>query len=654
MRERGRGDPPPFSDKEGSMAKVDAVGKVKEALRTSEFLKAVAEVKKDPEAYALDGVGALPLTREQIARLERNGNSAEDWSKVKVAEGFDPDRVRNCRFLGEVTLGSFRGTISLGGAKLPSGVYESVVVDSYIGNDALVQGVKLLSRYVVRPEAAVVGCGTVFTEPGTSFGNGEELPIAIETGGREVLTYAEIDVDVAETIASSRGDKELLSAYERAVREYVEKAKSDYGVIEVGAKVVGTGKVEGAYVGPYAVIDNARTLKNVTILSNEEEAVEISDGAYVVSSIVQWGCEVTSMAIVDTSVLTEHSHVERHGKVTESLIGPNTGVAEGEVTASLLGPFVGFHHQALLIAAFWPEGKGNVGYGADVGSNHTSKAPDQEIWPGEGTFFGLGVKIKFPANFTEAPYSIFATGVTTLPQKISFPFSLINVPAAVYPGISPAYNEIVPAWLLTDNMFTLKRNEGKFKDRNKARRTKFTFDVFRPDTVDLMKDARRRLQEVREVKEIYTDKDIPGLGKNYMLEENRKPAIEAYTFYIRYYALLGLKEQAERAISEGRDVEGLLDAPSSDPKWEHQRRTIAEELPGKGVAELLRTLREMQEKVARDIEESKRKDDRRGTRIIPDYMDAHTPAEEDKFVRQTWEETKKLQAEIDELLSKLS
>ena len=79
-------------------------------------------------------------------------------------------------------------------------------------------------------------------------------------------------------------------------------------------------------------------------------------------------------------------------------------MAGGEVAASLLGPFVSFHHQALLIATLWPEGKGNVAYGANVGSNHTSKAPDQEFWPGEGMFLGLGVNIKFPADFSRAPY----------------------------------------------------------------------------------------------------------------------------------------------------------------------------------------------------------------------------------------------------------
>jgi hypothetical protein len=84
----------------------------------------------------------------------------------------------------------------------------------------------------------------------------------------------------------------------------------------------------------------------------------------VKDSLVQWGCEVATTGIVLRSAMTEHSHVERQGRLSDSIVGPNTGLAQGEATACLLGPFVGFHHQALLIAAYWPEGKGNVSSGA--------------------------------------------------------------------------------------------------------------------------------------------------------------------------------------------------------------------------------------------------------------------------------------------------
>lgn len=53
------------------------------------------------------------------------------------------------------------------------------------------------------------------------------------------------------------------------------------------------------------------------------------------------------------------------------------------------------------------------------------------------------------------------------------------------------------------------------------------------------------------------------------------------------------------------------------------------------------------------MEVSKAKDDVRGHRIIEDYEVAHRPADKDKFVIQTWEETKAMQAKIDELISRM-
>jgi hypothetical protein len=396
-------------------------------------------------------------------------------------------------------------------------------------------------------------------------------------------------------------------------------------------------------------------VKNTTILSNKEEKAQVIDGAYVKDSIIQWGSEAASGAIVDSSCLTEHSHVERHGKVTQSILGPNTGIAEGEVTASLVGPFVGFHHQSLLIAAFWPEGKGNVGYGANVGSNHTSKAPDQEIWPGEGAFFGLGTNIKFPSDFSKSPYTIIASGVNALPQKVTFPFSLINSPSVSLDGVSPAFNEIAPGWVLSDNIYTIKRNEGKYQKRNKAKRSKFIFEVFRPQIIDLMLDARQRLSDIKFKKTYYTSKDIQGLGKNYMLETDRARGIETYTFYIKYYALLGLKAKLTEIMGEKKsgfkkDAGKVLIAYSKDKRWEHQRRIILQELKDKDVVGCLELLGQMQEAIAKDVQVSKEKDDKRGAKIIDDYAFAHPPAQEDSFVKQTQEEARRMQREISNII----
>src|SRR5262249_6641289 len=157
----------------------------------------------------------------------------------------------------------------------------------------------------------------------------------------------------------------------------------------------------------------ATAVSDSTILSSQAERAQILSGSCLTSSLVQWGSETATFAVIDRSVLTEHSQVRRHGQISKSILGPNTAVAGGEVTSSLAGPFVSLHHQALLIATVWPSGKGNVSAGARVGANHTSRAPDQECWPGEGMFFGLGVNVKFPADFRAAPYIVIAAGVTT-------------------------------------------------------------------------------------------------------------------------------------------------------------------------------------------------------------------------------------------------
>jgi len=622
-----------------------ALEELTQALKSSTLIASLAQANKKPAGYQ-------KLTAQEVEKLKSQGNWAEDWSEVKVKKGFHAASVVNCRFLGENYLGISKGKVTLdNGVVVHAGLYDSTFSHAIVGDNVYIKDAKLISRYAIGKNAVIMNVGELVFSGKSNFGNGTEIPIAIETGGRDLKIYAEITIPAAAEVCTHCAEESYIGKYQGKIEEYLKRLKTEYAVVEESGVVKNTPKVRDTFVGAHAHIDSAVAVYDTTILSNKEEKVEIKDGAFVKSSVIQWGAEVATGAIVDSSALTEHSHVERHGKVTNSVVGPNTGIAEGEVTACLVGPFVGLHHQSLLIAAFWPEGKGNIGYGANVGSNHTSKAPDQEIWPGEGVFFGLGVNIKFPSNFSKAPYTIIATAVNALPQRMEFPFSLVNTTRAIYPGISPAYNEIFPAWVLSDNIFTVKRNEGKYIKRNKAKRSDFVFEVFRPDIVDLMCEARRRLKEVTQTKEIYTAKDIEGLGKNYMLESSRKKAIAAYTFYIQYYALLGLKKRLSGASKT--QAKSVLATATKDARWEHERKVLAAEFGEIDLKDALTKLSQMQEKIAQDVKVSKEKDDVRGKEVIDDYDKVHKPAEKDSFVKQTFEETEKMKKEIAALIKNL-
>ena len=74
-------------------------------------------------------------------------------------------------------------------------------------------------------------------------------------------------------------------------------------------------------------------------------------------------------------------------------------------------------------------------------------------------------------------------------------------------------------------------------------------EVFRPDTVDLMRDAGQRLAAVPQVKDVYTDRDIEGLGQNLLTETHRWQALQAYR--PRWH----IEDDAYRELKEGWGLE---------------------------------------------------------------------------------------------------
>ncbi|MCY3021806.1 MAG: DUF4954 family protein [Planctomycetota bacterium] len=629
---------------------------VRLAIRDSELLKGLAARRGlTPQSRNL-----RPLTPEEIAALKAQHNAAEDWTQVWVARDFNAHKVVGCYFCGQVLLGVYSQQVTLGPSlKVGSGVYNCTLNNVSVGDNAYLANTALIANYHVGPGAVVQGCGRIACLSETKFGNGQKVSLGLEIPGRDTAFYAEINVAVAAQVAAYRQTTAFLPAYEKAVADYAALATAGFGVIEAEAMVQNTPRILNTFIGAAAVIDAAGSIEEATILSSPDEPALISTGACIKNAIVQWGCRVETHAIVEQSVCCEHSSVENHGRLTRSLLGPNSVVSSGECLHSLVGPFVGFHHQSLLVAAYWPEGKGTVAYGANVGAEHTGKQPDQEIWPGEGQFFALGANVRFPADYSKAPYSVIGLGVSTPPQRVEMPFSLIRPPSQRFEGVAPAYNEIQPGWVLSENIYVVRRNERKYAIRNKARRAHYDFEIFRPEIVDLMLRARASLRSVEapgeaQTREFYTDRHIPALGRNFMKERARLEGIAAYTFYIRMYALKGLLFGVKFCLQQKRDAGRVLEAGYIvDSRYEHERALLVSEFPGKNVKDLLQELVAAHEKMAADMLLAKEKDDFRGVRIVPDYMMVHVPAKDDPFVRVTQHETGELEAEVAELLRQL-
>jgi len=549
-----------------------------------------------------------PLTGDERRLLTAQGNLFHPVGEVLAGPFFDPATIHGNRFCGRVVLAGE--------------VYHSVLEDSEVAAGAVVDRCSLVRRTLVCAGASVRNSSLDCSSP-TSYGVGTTIKAGLETPGREIRIWDAMTLGEGERYLTDQGLQAEVEALVPAVTFH-------RTVVGAGTAVVNTPWIDRAWFGPGTQVRCAQRIDGCTTLSSPAEPVVLGAGVQVKDSIFQWGAEVESAAQVSQSILLEHSGAERQALVTESLIGPNSTVGGGEVTACFLGPFVGFHHQSLLIAAWWPEGRGNIGYGANIGSNHTSRSPDQELWAGEGTFFGLATAVKYPSNFHDAPYSILASGVVTLPQRLGLPFSLIIDEPLDTPD-TRGLNRVIPGWVLKENVYLLLRNETKFLQRNRAQRHVFDLRIFRPEIVEKLWKARVALANI-EGKPVYTKVDLGAIGKNYMLEEDRKDALEVYREFLKYAALKLFAEQE-------------LDGVAVDPEWLRglfRRLNLDYFSTAQNLALYLAEEQHLWNASLR----AKEKDDRRGAQIIPDYEAFHRPAEEDGFLLRKQEDLVRLGEKI--------
>jgi len=559
------------------------------------------------------------LTEDEIQILEKNGNRSESWDKVMVEPDFDPNRIIRSSFMGEVYLPKFFGTLLLpGDVSFPTGIYDSLVHNCFIEN-ALVHKVAMLSNILVRSSAVVQNVGSIISSGKISYMIGNYMHVGNEMGGRKVVVFPEITMELVEAQLFHKPDPEVAAAFDEQLKTYREETAFPFGVVGKGAVVCNTNIIRNSWIGAHARIEGAEKIRNSVVLSSLEEPSHVYDSVILENSNVQKSVTIHTGAEVQGSVLMSRTTVACKAIVKSSIIAPCCHIEEGEVNSSYVGPMTQMHHHSLLIAALWPEGCGNLGYGANVGSNHTGRMPDQEVMPGQGMFFGLGVNIKFPANYRESPFTLIATGLTTLPQRVKFPFSLIRPGDPQLVGVAPRLNEIVPGWNYARNAYALDRNLYKYSLRGKGIVPSTFYSIFSPDTVRYVFDAYQRLQ-VSTIRDIYTKEQIDGLGENFMRERIRQQAIKTYQEYMERYALeLIITLVVNDASLQAQPVKELRRMATNEANKDVMRVVALPET----FDELLKRYRQLEKDWYERVTHGLDKDNERGRKIFDDYDDAH-------------------------------
>ena len=113
------------------------------------------------------------LQNSEIAALSAQGCTAEDWSRITVAEGFHTDWIRNVVFSGEVKLGSNGAEIACGaGVIRRSGVYNAALHNCTVGDGVLIYNVgRYIANYDIAEGVMIENVGQISCEVRSATGS---------------------------------------------------------------------------------------------------------------------------------------------------------------------------------------------------------------------------------------------------------------------------------------------------------------------------------------------------------------------------------------------------------------------------------------------------------------------------------------------------
>jgi hypothetical protein len=291
------------------------------------------------------------LTADEIASLEAGGSRAEDWSRVRVAEGFSTDSVARVTFGGDVRLGRADAKVALPGGEVPSGVYDCRLINVTVGDDALVDRVALLANYDVGAGASVMNCGHVAVEGETAFGNGTEIEVLNEGGGRELRLFERMSAQIAYLAVCYRHRPKLVAALDKLAADFAESRRSSRGAIGEGARVWNSSRIVNVAVGPAATVDGAAELAEGTILSKPEAPSVVGAGVVAKEFIFATGSTVDGRAIVSKAFVGQGTRIGRQFSAEGCAFFANCEGFHGEAVSVLAGPYTVTHHKSTILIA---------------------------------------------------------------------------------------------------------------------------------------------------------------------------------------------------------------------------------------------------------------------------------------------------------------
>lgn len=294
-----------------------------------------------------------PLTQEEIDLLTASGCKAEDWDRVKTSAPETLKYIKNVRFSGDVCFGRFEAAFTLpGGLRKHSGLRNVTLHNVTIGDNTLIENVTdYVANYNIGSDCYIENVDLLYTDGRCRFGNGIEISVLNETGGREVQIYDRLSAQTAYILAMYRHEKEVVAALNKMIADYADSVENERGTIGNNVRIRNAKVIHGVRIGNCAVISGASRLRNGSINSNADAPVRVGHGVMADDFIICSGAKVEDNTTL-TRCFVGQCCILGHGySASDSLFFSNCQGENGEACAIFAGPFTVTHHKSTLLIA---------------------------------------------------------------------------------------------------------------------------------------------------------------------------------------------------------------------------------------------------------------------------------------------------------------
>ena len=432
------------------------------------------------------------LNEGEIRLLQEHSCTADDWTNIEVAQNFKTDYVSHTRFSGKVKLGVFEHEFTLaGGMKKHSGLYHTTLHNVTVGNNCCIENVKnYIANYEIGDYAFIENVDIILVDGKSRFGNGVEVAVLNETGGREVMMHDRLSAHQAYIMALYRHRPALIEKMKAIVEKYAEENASTTGRIGSNVTIVDSGYIKNVKIGDHCKIEGAGRLKNGSLNSNAEAPVHIGYGVVCDDFIISSGSSVEDGTTLTRCFIGQACHLGHNYSASDSLFFSNCQEENGEACAIFAGPFTVTHHKStLLIAGMFSFM--NAGSGSNQ-SNHMYKlGPIHQGALERGAKTTSDSYILWPAKV--GAFSLVMGRHVNNADTSDLPFSyLIEQQNTTYlvPGVN-----LRSVGTIRDAQKWPKRD--KRKDPNRL--DQINYNLLSPYTIQKMMKGRQILKDLRRV-----------------------------------------------------------------------------------------------------------------------------------------------------------